>query len=256
MKSVFTTGYRHPRGSGGPDQPLSLDSRFRGNDEKKVTIPRPAMKRIIRSGDIAGRFDPGRGRRLHRQLPDLPNGRNRDETREEALAQAEDLLGEMILGRMAHSEGVPAVSSLVILLTIWLDRVVGFQHVSAGRLVGEQGVDRARGVAAELDAEEFADGKAENAVVAGQQPFGCGLVAREGQLPGIVERNAEDDLGEAVAVNAVIIKNYPIAFLASRRMPTDSSESITIRDIVSAPIIVATTTNARRLATSGRVLSN
>jgi antitoxin HicB len=40
-------------------------------------------------------------------FPDLPNGRNRDETREEALAQAEDLLDEMILRRMAHYEDVP-----------------------------------------------------------------------------------------------------------------------------------------------------
>ena len=43
-------------------------------------------------------------------------------------------------------------------------------------------------------------------------------------------------------------------FSASRRMPADSSGSVTIRDIVTAPIIVAAATNARRLATSGRVL--
>jgi len=37
-------------------------------------------------------------------------------------------------------------------------------------------------------------------------------------------------------------------------MLADTSESVTIRDIVSAPIIVDAATNARRFATSGRVL--
>jgi antitoxin HicB len=37
-------------------------------------------------------------------FPDLPNGWSQGETREEALAQAEDLLDEMILGSMAQNE--------------------------------------------------------------------------------------------------------------------------------------------------------
>ena len=40
-------------------------------------------------------------------FPDLPNGWSQGETRDEALARAEDLLDEMILGRMAHNEDVP-----------------------------------------------------------------------------------------------------------------------------------------------------
>ena len=43
-------------------------------------------------------------------FPDLPNGWSQGETRDEALAQAEDLLDEMILGRMAHNEDVPRPS--------------------------------------------------------------------------------------------------------------------------------------------------
>jgi antitoxin HicB len=43
-------------------------------------------------------------------FPDLPNGWSQGDTREEALAQAEDLLDEMILGRMAHNEDVPGPS--------------------------------------------------------------------------------------------------------------------------------------------------
>jgi antitoxin HicB len=39
-------------------------------------------------------------------FPGLPNGWRQGETREEALAQADDLLDEMILGRMAHNEDV------------------------------------------------------------------------------------------------------------------------------------------------------
>jgi antitoxin HicB len=39
-------------------------------------------------------------------FPDLPNGWSQGETREEALAQAEDLLEEMILGSMAQNEDV------------------------------------------------------------------------------------------------------------------------------------------------------
>jgi antitoxin HicB len=40
-------------------------------------------------------------------FPDLPNGWSQGETREEALARAEDLLEEMILGHMAGSEDIP-----------------------------------------------------------------------------------------------------------------------------------------------------
>jgi antitoxin HicB len=43
-------------------------------------------------------------------FPDLPNGWSQGETRDEALVQAEDLLHEMILGRMAHNEDVPRPS--------------------------------------------------------------------------------------------------------------------------------------------------
>jgi antitoxin HicB len=40
-------------------------------------------------------------------FPDLPNGWSQGETRDEALAQAADLLGEMILGHMAQNEDIP-----------------------------------------------------------------------------------------------------------------------------------------------------
>jgi antitoxin HicB len=40
-------------------------------------------------------------------FPDLPNGWSQAEDRPEALAQAEDLLEEMVLGRMADGEDVP-----------------------------------------------------------------------------------------------------------------------------------------------------
>ena len=43
-------------------------------------------------------------------FPDLPNGWSQGETRDEALGRAEDLLDEMILGKMAHSEDVPRPS--------------------------------------------------------------------------------------------------------------------------------------------------
>ena len=43
-------------------------------------------------------------------FPDLSNGWSQGETRARALAQAEDLLEEMILGMMAHNEEVPAPS--------------------------------------------------------------------------------------------------------------------------------------------------
>jgi antitoxin HicB len=43
-------------------------------------------------------------------FPDLPNGWSQGETRDEALTQAEDLLDEIILGRMAHNEDVPRPS--------------------------------------------------------------------------------------------------------------------------------------------------
>jgi antitoxin HicB len=45
-------------------------------------------------------------------FPDLPNGWSQGETIEDALAQAEDLLEEMILGHMAKSEDVPVSSSI------------------------------------------------------------------------------------------------------------------------------------------------
>ena len=60
---------------------------------------------------MADRFDPGRRSGLIVNFPDLPNGWSQGETRGEALAQAEDLLDEMILGRMAHNEDVPRPSS-------------------------------------------------------------------------------------------------------------------------------------------------
>ena len=40
-------------------------------------------------------------------FPDLPNGWSQGETAADALAQAADLLDEMILGRMAHNEDIP-----------------------------------------------------------------------------------------------------------------------------------------------------
>lgn len=44
-------------------------------------------------------------------FPDLPEGWSQGETREEALAQAADLLEEMILGRMADNEDIPVPST-------------------------------------------------------------------------------------------------------------------------------------------------
>jgi antitoxin HicB len=44
-------------------------------------------------------------------FPDSPNGWSQGEDRAEALAQAEDLLEEMVLGMMAHSEDVPLPSA-------------------------------------------------------------------------------------------------------------------------------------------------
>jgi antitoxin HicB len=43
-------------------------------------------------------------------FPDLANGWSQGETRNESLAQAEDLLEEMIPGRMARNEEVPRPS--------------------------------------------------------------------------------------------------------------------------------------------------
>ena len=60
---------------------------------------------------MADRFDPGRRSGLIVNFPDLPNGWSQGETRGEALAQVEDLLDEMILGKMAHNEDVPRPSS-------------------------------------------------------------------------------------------------------------------------------------------------
>jgi antitoxin HicB len=43
-------------------------------------------------------------------FPDLPDGWSQGEDAAEALAQAEDLLEEMVLGRMANGEDVPSPS--------------------------------------------------------------------------------------------------------------------------------------------------
>ena len=43
-------------------------------------------------------------------FPDLPNGWSQGDDRDEALVQAEDLLEEIVLGRLAHSEDVPLPS--------------------------------------------------------------------------------------------------------------------------------------------------
>jgi antitoxin HicB len=44
-------------------------------------------------------------------FPDMPNGWSQGENRAEALAQAEDLLEEIVLGRMAYGEEVPLPSA-------------------------------------------------------------------------------------------------------------------------------------------------
>ena len=44
-------------------------------------------------------------------FPHFPNGWSQGETRAQALAQAEDLLEEIILGLMAHNEDVPLPGS-------------------------------------------------------------------------------------------------------------------------------------------------
>jgi antitoxin HicB len=43
-------------------------------------------------------------------FPDMANGWSQGDGRDEALTQAEDLLEEMVLGRMAHGEDVPLPS--------------------------------------------------------------------------------------------------------------------------------------------------
>ena len=53
------------------------------------------MKRVIRPGGMAGRFDPGQGSGFIVNFPDLPNGWCQGETHDEALAQAGDLLDEI-----------------------------------------------------------------------------------------------------------------------------------------------------------------
>jgi len=44
-------------------------------------------------------------------FPDLPNGWSQGEDRAEALVQADDLLEEIVLGRMAYGEDVPLPSA-------------------------------------------------------------------------------------------------------------------------------------------------
>jgi antitoxin HicB len=44
-------------------------------------------------------------------FPDLPNGWSQGDDRAEALAQAEDLLEEIVLGRMAYGEDIPLPSA-------------------------------------------------------------------------------------------------------------------------------------------------
>jgi antitoxin HicB len=44
-------------------------------------------------------------------FPDLPNGWSQGEDRAEALAQADGLLEEMVLGRMAYGEDIPLPSA-------------------------------------------------------------------------------------------------------------------------------------------------
>jgi antitoxin HicB len=44
-------------------------------------------------------------------FPDLPNGWSQGENRAEALVQADDLLEEIVLGRMAYGEDVPLPSA-------------------------------------------------------------------------------------------------------------------------------------------------
>lgn len=79
-----------------------------------LTYPGPAVggrrETGIRSVGMANRFDPGRGGSFIVNFPDLPNGWSQGETRDEALAQADDLLDEMLLGSMAHNEDVPRPS--------------------------------------------------------------------------------------------------------------------------------------------------
>src|SRR5580765_6982452 len=44
-------------------------------------------------------------------FPDMPNGWSQGEDRAEALVQAEDLIEEIVLGRMAYGEDVPLPSA-------------------------------------------------------------------------------------------------------------------------------------------------
>jgi antitoxin HicB len=91
------------------DGPFTRDS-----EATRLDDPRPVIGgRVKRISDRAAwpvDLIPAEEGGLIVNFPDLPNGWSQGETRDEALEQAEDLLDEMILGRMAHNEDVPRPS--------------------------------------------------------------------------------------------------------------------------------------------------
>src|ERR1700726_2804991 len=80
-------------------------------------------------------------------FPDLPNGWSQGETRDEALTQAEDLLDEIILGRMAHNEDVPRPSPskgrpVVALLALTAAKFEAYRAMRAAGLNKSQLAER------------------------------------------------------------------------------------------------------------------
>jgi antitoxin HicB len=80
-------------------------------------------------------------------FPDSPNGWSQGEDRAEALAQAEDLLEEMVLGMMAHSEDVPLPSAaagrqLVALPALTAAKLEAYRAMRAAGLNKKQLAER------------------------------------------------------------------------------------------------------------------
>ncbi len=80
-------------------------------------------------------------------FPDIPNGWSQGEDRVEALARAEDLLEEMVLGRMANGENVPAPTpsggrSLVALSALTAAKLEAYRAMHAAGLDETQLAER------------------------------------------------------------------------------------------------------------------
>jgi len=68
------------------------------------------VKRPLETFAFPVRLEPAEEGGFIVNFPDMPRGWSQGDDRAEALAQAEDLLEEMVLGAMAHDEDVPAPS--------------------------------------------------------------------------------------------------------------------------------------------------